>query len=676
MGVLIPITEETNRQGTNDPFISKLYGIPFINKIRENGAKSTIILDGKRYDEERIVSESKSTIDALVNSGYLDFMFNLTVKNVSGSLNDDYPYSISLTASQIVEVYEDSETPSDSIIRYRDDSKQEDTLYTVDEDLAAITALMPSIGGGGGNGIYGGSGIAPSATAVTLTDRIDIGAGIFSTADGYYQGGNKILYTNVGGSNTFVGESSGNGTMTGTGNLAMGNSSLASNTTGQTNIAFGFGSLFSNTIGSFNTVIGSGLFFNTDGSNNTGLGNGALFNTTGSRNVGVGQDAGRFETGSDKLYIHNGLGVTNLANSATNSLIYGIFDVTAANQRLTLNGNVGIGTPASSTTSGRFIVEGEGSTAGTINSLFRNLGGQPILRLRDDIKVLIGSPTTPTAGITLSSEGGVNSDDAYYIDNTKILGTNGGVALGVNALSNITTGSLNTAIGAGSLGGSSTAIRNFAGGYNCLSNLSGALQNHNVGVGFSSGTSLNSGQQNVFIGSGSAANINIGSGNVMLGYNTGSTILSTYNSSVAIGANALIDSSNQLVIGSTSSYIGEAYFGSGIERTTIVPTSLDMRITNITDGETDTAPNFDWVWNGSQGTGTGVGSDHVWKVAPAGSSGTTRNSLVEVLRLKGDGNINVANMQISDSGLVSGDLYMDTAANVLSNGDLVLAVKQ
>ena len=289
--------------------------------------------------------------------------------------------------------------------------------------------------------------------------------------------------------------------------------------------------------------------------------------------------------------------------------------------------------------------------------------------------LLIGSPTL-IAGITLSSEGGVNSDDAYYIDNTKILGTNGGVALGVNALSNITTGSLNTAIGAGSLGGSSTAIRNFAGGYNCLSNLSGALQNHNVGVGFSSGTSLNSGQQNVFMGSGSAANINIGSGNVMLGYNTGSTILSTYNSSVAIGANALIDSSNQLVIGSTSSYIGEAYFGSGIERTTIVPTSLDMRITNITDGETDTAPNFDWVWNGSQGTGTGVGSDHVWKVAPAGSTGTTRNSLVEVLRLKGDGNINVANMQISDSGLVSGDLYMDTAANVLSNGDLVLAVKQ
>jgi len=393
MGVLIPITEETNRQGTNDPFISKLYGIPFINKIRENGAKSTIILDGKRYDEERIVSESKSTIDALVNSGYLDFMFNLTVKNVSGSLNDDYPYSISLTASQIVEVYKDSETPSDSIVRYRDDSKQEDTLYTVDEDLAAITALMPSIGGGGGNGIYGGSGIAPSATAVTLTDRIDIGAGIFSTADGYYQGGNKILYTNVGGSNTFVGESSGNGTMTGTGNLAMGNSSLASNTIGQTNIAFGFGSLFSNTIGSFNTVIGSGLFFNTAGSNNTGLGNGALFNTTGSRNVGIGQDAGRFETGSDKLYIHNGLGVTNLANGATNSLIYGIFDVTAANQRLTINGNVGIGTPASSAASGRFIIEGEGSTSATKGFEVQNSTKTPSLTVFDDGVVKFNTTT-------------------------------------------------------------------------------------------------------------------------------------------------------------------------------------------------------------------------------------------------------------------------------------------
>lgn len=273
--------------------------------------------------------------------------------------------------------------------------------------------------------------------------------------------------------------------------------------------------------------------------------------------------------------------------------------------------------------------------------------------------LLIGSPTL-IAGITLSSEEGVNSDDAYYINNTKILGTNGGIALGVNALAGITTGSLNTAIGSGSLGGSSTAIRNFAGGHNCLGNLNGALQNHNVAAGFSSGISLNSGQQNVFMGSGSATNINVGSGNVMLGYNTGGTILGTYHSSVAIGNNALIDSSNQIVIGSTSSYIGEAYLGSGIERTTIVPTSLDMRITNITDGETDTAPNFDWVWNGSQGTGTGVGSDHVWKVAPAGSTGTTRNSLVEVLRLKGDGNINMPNLPTSSAGLSAGDLWNDS----------------
>ena len=274
--------------------------------------------------------------------------------------------------------------------------------------------------------------------------------------------------------------------------------------------------------------------------------------------------------------------------------------------------------------------------------------------------LLIGSPTL-LAGITLSSEEGINSDDAYYIDNTKILGAIGGsIALGVNALSSITSGSLNTAIGSGTLGSSSTAIRNFAGGYNCLGNLTGALQNHNVGIGFSSGISLTSGQQNVFVGSGSAANVSVGSGNIMLGYNSGGTTLSTYNSSVAIGNNALVDSSNQLVIGSSSSYIGEAYFGSGIERTTIVPTSLDMRITNITDGETDTAPNFDWVWNGSQGTGTGVGSDHVWKVAPAGSTGTTRNSLVEVLRLKGDGNINMPNLPTSSAGLSSGDLWNDS----------------
>jgi hypothetical protein len=44
--------------------------------------------------------------------------------------------------------------------------------------------------------------------------------------------------------------------------------------------------------------------------------------------------------------------------------------------------------------------------------------------------------------------------------------------------------------------------------------------------------------------------------------------------------------------------------------------------------------------------------------------------------LKADGTPNYSNMPTSSAGLSSGDLYQDTAANILSNGDLIVAIKQ
>jgi len=132
MSILISVTEETNRQGANNPPIPKLYGVPSISLVRDNGTSATIILDGKRENEERIVSESYEAIDGLVTTGYTDSMVSLTQTN--GEL-------ITVKASGIVEVYDNDS--GKGVVRFRDSEKVEDTIYTVEETLSDISTLVP-----------------------------------------------------------------------------------------------------------------------------------------------------------------------------------------------------------------------------------------------------------------------------------------------------------------------------------------------------------------------------------------------------------------------------------------------------------------------------------------------------------------------------------------------------
>ncbi len=136
MSILIQVTEESNRQGVNNPAISKLYGVPFISLVRDNGASATVILDGKRSNEERIVSESYASISTLVNAGYIDSLISLN--QVDGEL-------VSLKTSGIVEAQEDQS--GNSIIMYRDSEKQVDVQYVVTESMVAILALIPTASG-------------------------------------------------------------------------------------------------------------------------------------------------------------------------------------------------------------------------------------------------------------------------------------------------------------------------------------------------------------------------------------------------------------------------------------------------------------------------------------------------------------------------------------------------
>lgn len=148
--------------------------------------------------------------------------------------------------------------------------------------------------------------IVQNSTPTTLFEIKDDGQ--VSSAYGYWQGANKILYINPNSTtgNLFVGQGAGNGTMTGVGNVgagfeslldnttgsqnvAIGNLSMGNNTTGNTSVAVGSNSLTSNTTGNANNAFGANtLLSNSTGSNNNAFGYGALQNNTGSYNTAFG----------------------------------------------------------------------------------------------------------------------------------------------------------------------------------------------------------------------------------------------------------------------------------------------------------------------------------------------------------------------------------------------------
>ncbi|MES2286126.1 MAG: hypothetical protein V4547_10590, partial [Bacteroidota bacterium] len=189
--------------------------------------------------------------------------------------------------------------------------------------------------------IAGSKGFTSDLNAHTV--KVGLGAGSISTNTAI---GVNVLDSNTTGSlNTHVGYQSGFRNFVGVYNTGLGYRSLYFNK-GDYNTGLGLGALQNNSTGSQNTSVGmNSQVLCTTGTLNTSIGLNSLRNNlTGSRNIGLGYEAGQYETGSNAFYVHNGLGVSDLATGKTNSLLYGIFNATAANQTLTINGNVGIGT--------------------------------------------------------------------------------------------------------------------------------------------------------------------------------------------------------------------------------------------------------------------------------------------------------------------------------------------
>jgi hypothetical protein len=132
---------------------------------------------------------------------------------------------------------------------------------------------------------------------------------------------------------------------TGNANTAVGYSAGVSNVTGGSNALFGYGVLSTATSGSNNTAVGqNALAFNLAPENNTALGYCAGYSGTGNTNcVFLGYQAGYYETGNSKLFIDN-VSRASEADARIKALIYGVFATSPADQDLTINADLYLGT--------------------------------------------------------------------------------------------------------------------------------------------------------------------------------------------------------------------------------------------------------------------------------------------------------------------------------------------
>jgi hypothetical protein len=417
---------------------------------------------------------------------------------------------------------------------------------------------------------------------------LDVSGNMRTTADALInnltvgQGGGNVNY------NTVVGHTALASNISGGNNTAIGNQALTTNN-GFCNTALGGSSLIYNTNGAFNTAVGfnSGLHnmtydceFNTflgyqaDISNNaispgysksTALGYSAIidasnqivlgtatekvkipgsyvgingaYNPSSSYNLDV---SGNMRTTADALI--NGLTVGRGSGNADNAAIgfwsllnntSGYYNTAIGNVSLESN-TTGYENTAVGGGSLRQNISGNYNTAVGYNSLYFNTGNNNTAIGRWSLQNnTTGNNNTALGYNSLFSNNGTGSNNTAIGREAQYNTTTGGdnTSLGSVSLYSNTTGNFNVAIGREALRQNTTTSDNTAIGYYSLFNNTGGK---NTAIGSNSGWHLNGNSNfNTFLGD----HTDVPSGPL------------TYNYSTALGYNAIIDASNQIVLG-------------------------------------------------------------------------------------------------------------------------------
>jgi hypothetical protein len=451
------------------------------------------------------------------------------------------------------------------------------TGVTGPQGLIGVTGATGAVGATGtsywsltGNNLYpttitNNVGIGKTGPTVAL----DVSGNLNTSADALINGLTVGRGASNISSNTVVGENAltviG---ATGISNVAVGPNSLRINTGGFSNVAVGQNSLTNNTTGFRNVAIGEqSLESNTSGIQNVAVGEFSLPNNNGNNNVAVGQNAlGGNSSGSQNV----GIGTQALNNNSSGALNIGIGQ-NSLNGITTGNGNIGLGIQAgnklSGSSSNNTLLGFQANVDSSLN-IYNNstaVGSEAIIDASNQMVLgglVSGSyPKIKIPGSYVGINGVYNPGGNYNLDvsgnlqttmdasiNGLTVGRGGGnnyqnTALGYQALNSINTSNFNVAIGCQSLYSNTSNGENVAiGGLSLYNNTIG---NFVTAIGHNSGLNSNR-SNNTFLG----ALTNVSNPDC--------------NSSTAVGYNALIDASNQMVLGGvvSGSYPGVKIPGS------------------------------------------------------------------------------------------------------------------
>jgi trimeric autotransporter adhesin len=407
--------------------------------------------------------------------------------------------------------------------------------------------------GATGQGLMGSTGADPAWTGspsfsgtitagtgfVATTGNVTITAGnlaLSNTNGAGTQGeitfGGSRWVSNFGTNNTFVGQGSGNTTLTpanASGNIGVGAATLVGLVDGADNVAVGRSALNAVTTGIANNAIGAtALTLLTTGSFNVANGLAALSAlVSGNRNIALGQQAG----------------INYVAGESSNIVISN--DGVASESNVIRIGTYGVG----SSQQNKCYIAAAYSNFGTQNTFVGEVAA-----------------------------------------NTTLTGTQN-TCVGFNSLGLLTTGSTNSALGYFSLNDCTTGSSNTGLGSSSLTALTTGTAN--VGVGTATLLSLVSGGANIAVGNTSLNGITTGSYNIAVGHQSGILYSTSDSSNISLGNNGASGESNVIRIGTYGTgnsqqnkcYIASAYSNYGTNNTFVgeVAGNATLTVVSATD---------------------------------------------------------------------------------------------
>jgi len=245
--------------------------------------------------------------------------------------------------------------------------------------------------------------------------------------------------------------------------------------------------------------------------------------------------------------------------------------------------------PDSSGTSERF---GSGSTAAGLSSL------------------AVGRNATASATYSTALGVGAQGTGSWY-----------GTAVGYNATA---SGPNGTAIG-----GAATASGSYS---SSLGQGAASTQNYGIAIGM---MAQSTGGSSIAIGGGftTASSANASGGNAVA---IGANAKATATNAIALGADSVAGTANTMVVGGSTKAITTATFGNGASD----GTPSGFKLTTTSGSGTDITGGSLTLAAGN-GTGTGGSGSIIFQTAPAGTTGSTANTLANTMVITSAGNVGI-----------------------------------